>query len=56
MTQAGIAILLFIVCGLLSARLAQWRGRRVQPWIWLGIVFGPLAWIALALLPSHREA
>jgi hypothetical protein len=48
-------IAIFIVCWLLCAHVAEWRGRSGKLWFWLGAVFGPLALIALALLPERPE-
>ena len=40
---------------LLTMRAAKRRGRSVTAWMWLGILFGPLAWLAVAMLPSLRK-
>lgn len=41
-----------IVIAYWTADTAQRRGRSVKAWMWLGLIFGPLAWLAVALLPS----
>jgi hypothetical protein len=50
-----ILIVLNIVTAYLSSRTAERRGRSVKAWIWLGILFGPFAWLTVALLPSIRQ-
>lgn len=44
-----------IVIAYLTADTAQRRGRSVKAWMWLGLIFGPFAWLAVALLPSIRR-
>jgi hypothetical protein len=44
-----------IVIAYLTADTAQRRGRSVKAWMWLGLIFGPLAWLAVALLPSIKR-
>jgi hypothetical protein len=39
----------------LTAQTAKRRGRSVTAWTWLGILFGPFAWLAVAMLPSIRK-
>ena len=41
-----------IVIAYLTADTAQRRGRSVKAWMWLGLIFGPFAWLIVALLPS----
>ena len=41
-----------IVIAYLTADTAQRRGRSVKAWMWLGLIFGPFAWLTVALLPS----
>jgi hypothetical protein len=40
-----------IVMAYLTADTAQRRGRSVKAWMWLGLIFGPFAWLTVALLP-----
>jgi hypothetical protein len=47
-------IFLNIVIVHLTARAARRRGRSVKAWMWLGVIFGPLAWLTVALLPAKR--
>jgi hypothetical protein len=44
-----------IVIALLTVQTAERRGRSVKAWMWLGLVFGPFAWLTVALLPSIRK-
>jgi uncharacterized membrane protein len=39
----------------LTVQTAKRRGRSVTAWMWLGILFGPFAWLAVAMLPSIRK-
>ena len=39
----------------LTAQTARRRGRSVTAWIWLGVLFGPFAWLTVAMLPSIRK-
>ena len=39
----------------LTIQAARKRGRSVRAWMWLAIVFGPFAWLAVVLLPSVRK-
>jgi hypothetical protein len=48
-------IVLNIVTAYLSSRTAKSRGRSTQAWMWLGMLFGPFAWLTVALLPSVRK-
>lgn len=52
-----IVILTFvgIVIAYLTADTAQRRGRSVKTWMWLGLIFGPFAWLAVVLLPPIRK-
>ena len=47
-----ILYFLGIVIAYLTAVTAQRRGRSVKAWMWLGLIFGPFAWLTVALLPS----
>jgi hypothetical protein len=44
-----------VVIALLTVQTAERRGRSVKAWMWLGLVFGPFAWLTVALLPSIRK-
>jgi len=39
----------------LTMQSARRRGRSVRGWMWLGMLFGPFAWLAVVLLPSLRN-
>jgi len=39
----------------MALRTAERRGRSGRAWMWLGILFGPFAWAAVALLPPIRR-
>jgi hypothetical protein len=44
-----------IVIAYLTAETAERRGRSMKAWMWLGLIFGPFAWLTVALLPSIRK-
>ena len=50
-----ILVVLNLVTAYLSFRTAERRGRSVKAWMWLGILFGPFAWLTVALLPPIRK-
>jgi hypothetical protein len=50
-----ILFVLNIVTACLSVQTAERRGRSVKAWMWLGLFFGPFAWLTVALLPSIRK-
>jgi hypothetical protein len=50
-----ILTLIGIVIAYLTADTAHRRGRSVKAWMWLGLIFGPFAWLTVALLPSIRK-
>jgi hypothetical protein len=54
----GFAALLFlgIACTYLSGWIAGRRGRSIKLWYWLGAIFGPIAPLAVALLPPVSAA
>ena len=52
MVMMFILYFLGIVIAYLTAVTAQRRGRSVKAWMWLGLIFGPFAWLTVALLPS----
>lgn len=39
----------------LTIQTARRRGRSVRAWMWLAIVFGPFAWLAVVLLPRLQK-
>lgn len=44
-------------CCFLCGRIAESRGRSIKAWVWLGAIFGPIALLVVAFLPSrHTEA
>jgi hypothetical protein len=47
----AIFAVLNITTAYLTCRAAESRGRSVKAWIWLGVLFGPFAWLAVVLLP-----
>jgi len=51
MIAVASLFLLFVVCTFLSGWLAARRGRSAKLWSWMGFIFGPLAPLAIALLP-----
>jgi hypothetical protein len=52
----GVAsVFLFVVCTFLSGWIAGRRGRSAKLWYWLGAISGPIALLAVALLPPARE-
>jgi predicted PurR-regulated permease PerM len=50
-----ILYVLNIMIAYLTAKSAERRGRSVSAWMWLGLIFGPFAWLTVALLPSIRK-
>ena len=50
-----VVLISFVVFTLLSGWIAERRGRSTTLWYWLGAIFGPLAAIAVALLPPVGE-
>jgi hypothetical protein len=45
----------FVVFAFLTARIAERSGRSVKMWTGLAVVFGPLAWLVVLLLPTRRR-
>ena len=45
--------LLFAGCTFLSGWIAGRRGRSVTLWCWMGAIFGPIAPVAVAVLPRR---
>lgn len=41
-----------VACCFLCGRVAESRGRSVKAWVCLGAIFGPVALLAVALLPT----
>jgi uncharacterized membrane protein YoaK (UPF0700 family) len=50
-----ILFVLNVAIAYLTVRTAERHGRSVTAWAWLGIIFGPFAWLAVALLPPIRK-
>ncbi len=44
-----------IVTAYLTLQTAEKRGRSVKAWLWLGLLFGSFAWLAVTLLPAIRK-
>ena len=44
-----------VVCPDLSGRIAERRGRSIKLWWWMGLIFGPIAPLVVALLPPASE-
>jgi hypothetical protein len=51
MTGFAIALLLTAAFTLLSGWIAGQRGHSTKLWYWLGAILGPIALLAIALLP-----
>lgn len=51
-----IVIVLGCACMVLAGQVAERRGRSGRAWMWLGMVFGPFALVAVVLLPARRGA
>ena len=49
-------ILVNFVCIWGARWLAQRKGRKPKPWMWLAALFGPLILLPLALLPVRSVA
>jgi hypothetical protein len=56
MIGLAVALLLLAVSTFLSGWIAHRRGRSIKLWYWLGAIFGPIAPLALALLPPVPTA
>jgi hypothetical protein len=54
MIFAVVLFLLGAVCTCLSGWIAEKRGRSIKLWCWLGAIFGPIALVAVALLPPQE--
>jgi len=52
MIGLAVALLLLVAFTLLSGSIAGRRGHSTKLWYWLGAVFGPIALLAIALLPT----
>jgi hypothetical protein len=50
-----IFFVLNTVTAYLTFRTAERRGRSARTWAWLGMSFGPFAWLMVALLPPVRK-
>jgi hypothetical protein len=55
MVASAALLILAIACIALSGWIAERRGRSVKLWCWLAAFFGPIAPLALALLPPVRS-
>lgn len=47
----AVALFLVVVFTVLSGWIAGRRGRSTKLWYWLGAILGPIALLAIALLP-----
>jgi uncharacterized membrane protein YdcZ (DUF606 family) len=54
MTGFVVLFLLGVVCTCLPGLIAARRGRSASLWAWLGAIFGPIALVAVVLLPPVR--
>lgn len=45
-------VFLVVACMALSGWIAERRGRSVKLWCWMAFIFGPVAALVVALLPS----
>lgn len=52
--QMSAMFLGLVICGYVAARMAVHRGRSVKAWIWLGVLIGPIAWLALLMAGRVR--
>ena len=52
MIGLAVALLVLVAFTLLSGWIAGRRGHSTKLWYWLGAVFGPIALLAIALLPT----
>ena len=48
-----ILVALNLLTAYLTFRTAERRGRSIRAWTWFGLLFGPLAWLTVALLPAQ---
>jgi hypothetical protein len=48
-------LVLNVAIAYLTVLTAERRGRSVKAWAWLGVIFGPFAWLTVALLPPIRK-
>lgn len=51
---ALVLFVAFAATTCLTAKTAERRGRSVKVWTWLGVIFGPLAWVVVLLLPAVK--
>jgi hypothetical protein len=47
----AVTLLMIVAFTLLSGRIAGRRGHSTKLWYWLGAILGPIALLAIALLP-----
>jgi len=52
MIGLAVALLLLVAFTLLSGWIAGRRGHSTKLWYWLGAILGPIALLAIALLPA----
>ena len=52
MIGLAVALLLLVPFTLLSGWIAGRRGHSTKLWYWLGAILGPIALLAIALLPT----
>jgi MFS family permease len=51
-----LVLAMMVLCGRITAKFAERKGRSKSAWFVLGSVFFPIPSIVLALLPSHGNA
>jgi hypothetical protein len=51
-----VIIVLWVICGIVSAVIANAKGRSVVGWFFLGLIFGVLAVIIIACLRSNQAS
>jgi hypothetical protein len=55
MTIMWVGVLaLSVACCHLSGKIAEHRRWSIKAWIWLGVIFGPVALLVLGALPSRH--
>ncbi len=53
MISGAVWIALAAACCFVCGRIAESRGRSIKAWVWLGAIFGPIALLAVSLLPAR---
>lgn len=51
-----IGILIWVICGVFAAVVANSKGFNVGLWLLLGFLFGIFALIAVAAIPAEKKA